>query len=64
MRNNYMLKNCPFCGGRPDVRYNQTVGITYSADIICRNCNLKLHAWGFNKNDLDREITAKWNKRK
>lgn len=55
------LLPCPFCGGRPIVRYLTTAGIRTHSRIECTNCHVKtdyyVHEFG------ERNVTKVWNRR-
>ncbi|MDO5015280.1 MAG: Lar family restriction alleviation protein [Clostridia bacterium] len=61
MRNNHDLKDCPFCGSRPDVEYKMSTLFFESGEIICRKCRLRMWAWDFTRSMLDERLIEKWN---
>lgn len=63
MKNNYALKDCPFCGARPDISYKALSGVFWSGDVKCRKCGLKMHFWGFTPSEMNKNMIDKWNKR-
>lgn len=63
MRNNYKLKDCPFCGGRPDIECQSYwyFGVTFN--VKCRNCNLIMEVSSFEPSKIEEKVIEKWNNR-
>ena len=57
------LKGCPICGKKPTIEFKWTEKDGLSANVICKDCDLRLHV---QDEDLTRAVDAvikKWNNR-
>lgn len=57
------LKGCPICGKKPTIEFKWTEKDGLSANVVCKNCDLRLHV---QDEDLTRAVDAvieKWNNR-
>ena len=62
----YKLKNCPFCGGKAEIKYVQS-GWSYenTAYIKCNNCGATSQHLNitYREEELVNRIVDMWNKR-
>lgn len=57
------LKDCPICGKKPTIEFKWTEKDGLSADVVCKDCDLRMHV---QDEDLTRAVdvvTKKWNNR-
>ncbi len=57
------LRGCPICGEKPTIEFKWTEKDGLSANVICKNCDLRMHV---QDEDLTRAVDVvikKWNNR-
>lgn len=57
------LKGCPICGKKPTIEFKRTEKDGLSADVVCKDCDLRMHV---KDEDLTRAVDVvikKWNNR-
>lgn len=55
------LMGCPFCGKKPTIEFKWTEKDGLSADVVCKDCDLRMHV---QDEDLTRAVDVvikKWN---
>lgn len=57
------LKGCPICGKKPTIEFKWTEKDGLSADVACKNCDLRMHVQDEDLTKAVDVVTRKWNNR-
>lgn len=63
MRNTKILKPCPFCGGKANMKYDALLSLHWEGKVYCRECKAEIKRTAVCPSNLDERLIESWNKR-